>query len=175
MPGKQGNRNAEKHGVYGYLTIGSLPRGASYIRRALGRFEATLRETVAQDRGEIGVYHAALIQTACRHEARAQLLTRWLRKADAAGEKVGLLDRMAIMREIGAASDARDRSLRGLGLDRPNTTDAIEALYAMPADNADTAATAAAGDSNGKLPVGAGNAAAARLRNDTSEDDNEFT
>jgi len=33
MPGTKGNRNATKHGVHGYLAVGTLPKGASYIRR----------------------------------------------------------------------------------------------------------------------------------------------
>jgi hypothetical protein len=172
MPGKLGNRNAAKHGVYGYLAIGSLPKGASYIRRQLGRFEGALRDAVTYKHGEVGVYHAALIQTACRHEGRAQLLTRWLREIDGTAT---ITDRVAILREIGSASDARDRCLRLLELDAGGR-DVLDALYTTPAQNTHdnpptpprNAPDAAGPASNA---TGADNTLDAKPSNDTGGDD----
>ena len=129
MPANKGNRNRTTHGVYGYLAIGSLPKGASYIRRLLGQFRASLDSAVQEKCGEIGVYSAALIQSACRHEARAQLLTRWLRTAE--GE-LPLAERLSVLREIGKATDSRDSCLQKLGLDRTEAYDPWAAIYAEP-------------------------------------------
>ncbi len=101
-------------GVRAYLAIGSLPKGASYIRRSLGKFRLALERSVLDKEGEICLYNAALIQTVVRHEGRAQLLTRWLRIEDA---DLKVADKAALLREIGSASDTRDKCLRLLGLD----------------------------------------------------------
>lgn len=135
MPGTLGNRNAVTHGIYSFLAMGSLPKGASYIRRQLSRLEDALRDAVLDKHGEISLLRAALVQTACRHEGRALLLSRWLR--DRAGQ-MSDHDRMVYLREIGNASDARDRALKALGLDN-NGRDVIDALYCGPAqDTPDT-------------------------------------
>jgi len=178
MPAPPQNRNATKSGLYGYLAIGSLPKGASYIRRLMGEFERGLRAAVLAKSGELTLYAAAVCQTATRHEARAMLLQRWLRKADAAGDKVPLMDRVAIMREIGAASDSRDRCLRALGLERSDSNDVIDALYprAAVADPDDPPAPSPTPAANGRNGAGAAAiapaarpAADAKLRNDSPE------
>jgi len=61
----------------------------------------------------LSVFHAALIQSACRHEGRAQLLTRYLREAG-----LSLADRLAVLSGIGNATDSRDKCLQRLDLDR---------------------------------------------------------
>jgi len=133
VPTRLGNRNATRHGVYGFLAIGSLPKGASYVRRLLGQFERHLREAVQEREGEIRTYHAALIQTACRHEGRAQLLTRWIREAD---DKLKLTDKVAVLKEIGAASDSRDKCLERLGLNeiasRNDIHSIMQSIYNAP-------------------------------------------
>ena len=125
MAGKIGNSNAQTHGLYGYLAIGSLPKGCSYIRKMIGRFEGVLRDAIVDKYGQIGVYRAALVQSCCRHEGRAQLLGRWLRHEDG---DLKVMDKVGILREIGAASDSRDKCLRLLGLDNDDR-DVIDGLY----------------------------------------------
>jgi len=150
-----GNTNAATHGVRGFLTVGSMPAGCVPIQRALRRLRVALEDAVAAKHGEVDLYHGALIHSATRHEGRAQLLQRWLRiqgdertivtktatqetngaTTKAATSKqtgLSLLERMAVLREIGQATDARDRCLRLLGLDRSDKTDIFAALYAPP-------------------------------------------
>jgi len=90
-----------------------LPEGARYIRRQLGQFRRHLETTILERDGELSVFHAALIQSACRHEGRAQLLTRYLREAG-----LSLADRLAVLSGIGNATDSRDKCLQRLDLDR---------------------------------------------------------
>lgn len=116
--GSKGNRNALVHGKYAYLAVGRLPPGASYIRRLLGAFQRATEAAVVEAHGEIPLTKAALIQSAVRHEGRAQLLTRWLRESD-----LSLAERLAVLKEIGGATDARDRCLKLLDLDRQDAHD----------------------------------------------------
>ena len=53
MPGTKGNRNAMTHGKYGYLALGTLPKGASYIRRQLGEFRGVLESIIRERDGEV--------------------------------------------------------------------------------------------------------------------------
>ena len=115
MGAPQGNANAMRHGVSSYLCLGKLPKGGAYIRRQLSLLKQQLERDVQDLYGELTTYHAALIQSACRHEGRAQLLTRWMRQVEndarEKDETVAISDRLAIVKEIGSASDARDRCL----------------------------------------------------------------
>jgi len=139
------NRNATRHGIRGYLAVGSLPRGSSYVRRLLSGFRTSLESAVVDRHGEIGTYHAALVQSACRHECRALLLTRWLRKeagdrADGNGGKqstMSLADRLAVLRDISAASDSRDRCLEKLGLGKQEAKSWLDTFYSTGDDPAD--------------------------------------
>lgn len=152
MPGKVGNKNAMRHGKYAFLAQGRAPDGCGYVFKLIGQFRRHLETEIATKHGEISTYHGALVQTICRHEGRAQLLTRWLREA----KDPTLADKLAVLREIGNASDNRDKAMRALGLDRSAAAHArdrldaaIDALYAEPdpADLADdqTAAATPAG------------------------------
>ena len=130
------NRNAVKSGVYSFLATGRYPRGASYVGRLVGQLRHALEVIVLERDGQVSVYQAALIQSASRHEGRAQLLQRWLRelgqrpKEDGGSSKAtkqesSVQERVAILREIGNATDARDRCLKSLGLhEKPEEDDA---------------------------------------------------
>ncbi len=113
-----------RHGVSSYLCLGRLPKGGAYIRRQLSLLKQQLEKDVQDLYGELTTYHSALIQSACRHEGRAQLLTRWMRQVEndarEKDETVAISDRLAIVKEIGSASDARDRCLERIGLGRPS-------------------------------------------------------
>lgn len=106
------NRNAAKHYVHSYLAQGRLPKGASYTTRLMYEFRHQLEAVVSQKHGEVTLFHAALIQTAIRHESRAQLLQRWLRTE----EGLTLAERVTLLQQIGAASDSRDKCLEKMGL-----------------------------------------------------------
>lgn len=109
-----GNRNATTHGSRGWLALGSLPKGASYVRRLLGEMRRRLETAVLDNSGELGAYELAVVQTACRHEGRALLAGRWLRLE---GDSLDVSVRLALLNTIGSASDSRDKCLRLLGLD----------------------------------------------------------
>ena len=133
---QNGNRNAIRTGVYSFLTTGKYPRGASYVGRLIGQLRHSLESIVLGREGEVSVFNAAVIQSACRHEGRAQLLQRWLREIDGGGnvkKPPSLQDRVSILREIGNASDSRDRCLRALGLhEKPTDDDAWPTITVAP-------------------------------------------
>lgn len=116
----RGNRNAFKHGVYGFLALGRLPAGASYVARQLNELRRALTAAVEAAHGEVTLHKASLIQTVCRAEGRAVLLGRWLRDAGS----LPLADRLALLHESAAAVEARDKAIRALKIDqasdRPN-------------------------------------------------------
>jgi hypothetical protein len=127
MPGTKGNRNATRNGRYGWLALGSLPKGASYVRRCIGKLRRELEIAVQAKEGELGLYQAGLCQSVARHEGRVLLCVRWLRDR---GERMSDMERLAYLREIGSATDSRDRCLRALGLDKP--ADPFAGLYSQP-------------------------------------------
>lgn len=102
MPGTKGNVNAMTHGVCSYLSLGKLPKGCAYIRRQVSAFRRELEAAVAEQcDGEINIRDAAFVNSAARHEGRCQSLTRYLRGDDCKS----LADRLAVLREIGHATD----------------------------------------------------------------------
>lgn len=117
-----GNAHRQTHGVRSFLALGRLPKGASYIRRLMGEFRRELEQRVGETHGgEVSLTKAALITTAARHEGRALLLSRYLALE---GDGLKTLERMSLLDAIGRASDARDRVLEKLDLDRdPNAFD----------------------------------------------------
>ena len=119
----QGNRNATRHG----LRASSLPPGCLYLQSQLTAFRRYIRdELVARDSRPTTTYQEAILQSAVRHETRAVLAGRWLRKEAA---KLTIEQRISLTREIGNATDARDRCLKMLGLDQDARQGAIDALY----------------------------------------------
>jgi len=115
-----------------------LPAGCSYIKRAIDTFRNALEDAVFARHRKVTEYHAATINSACRHEQRALLLLRWLREAaepqsathtlqnQAVDGKhtssvsrqtgLGVMDRAALLSQISDATDKRDRCLERLGL-----------------------------------------------------------
>lgn len=125
---RQGNRASLTHGVHAFLATGSLPKKASYIRRQLSQFKLALEAGVREKHSTISLYHAALIQSVIRHEARASLLQRWLRL----GEGLSHADRVMTLKEIGNATDARDKALKALRLDDSDNGQSILATLYGP-------------------------------------------
>ena len=130
-------------GTRGWAAIGSYPKGCSHVRRHVGAMRAELERVVLDFAGSLSVYQAALIQSACRHEGRALLLTRWLRvemdgarksAADADTPPAGLTvsERLAILKEVGNATDSRDRCIKALGLVEAPKRDPWDAIDNPP-------------------------------------------
>ena len=134
MPGTQGNRNRTTHGTRGFLSLGSLPKGASYIRRLMGLLRSELETAVQNTFGQITLEQAALIQSACRHEGVALLWQRWLRQRMAQLKASTLLQ---ITKQISSSTDLRDRAIRALKIDRQGQQDAASVLYATPIQHED--------------------------------------
>ncbi|MDX1968992.1 MAG: hypothetical protein SFV23_17585 [Planctomycetaceae bacterium] len=110
-----GNRNARKHGLRGR----KLSREERYIANSTTAFQRETESAVIERFGEVDLYRAAVIQSAVRHETRAQLIGRWLRVAEEQGEKLTLIDRANLLKQLSDASDARDKCLERIGLDKP--------------------------------------------------------
>lgn len=116
-----GNTNAQAHGVWSFLALGRLPKGASYIRRLMGELRTQLERCVVQVHGQVSLGHAATITTVCRHEGRALLLSRYLATE---GDALPIAQRVPILEAIGRATDSRDKAIAALDIDRDATADA---------------------------------------------------
>jgi hypothetical protein len=75
----------------------------------------------------VSLSKACIIQSICRHEAQCLLLQRWLRKGEAS---MSTDQRLAHLRQVGNATEARDRAVKSLALDRNVTEDVWAAIYA---------------------------------------------
>jgi len=131
----KGNKNATRHG----LRASGLPKGCLYLQSQLTAFRSYFRHELEAKHGTTSMYEEAVLQSATRHETRALLASRWLRIE---GEDLKIEHRITLTREIGNATDSRDRCLRLLGLDRGKVQNAIDVLYSdepEPDDPADTA------------------------------------
>jgi hypothetical protein len=113
------NKNRMTHGQRGWLVTGSLPKGASWIRRVVGEFRRQIESAVLALHGEVTPYASAVAQSATRHEARALLAGRWLKQQ---GESLSLSERLQLLATIGTATDSRDKCLERLGLNRSPAT-----------------------------------------------------
>lgn len=124
---RKGQKPNLRHGMLSFLAVGSLPKGASYVTKSMRRFRAALDAAVVAAHGELSLAHAAVAQTAVRHEVVSLLAQRWLRlRFDSLSDA----DRLAYARQIAASSDARDKAIRSLGLNRADTgRQIIDVLY----------------------------------------------
>ena len=126
MAAQNGNRNAIKTGVHSYMSTGRLPPGCSYVTRLINRMRGQLEAAVGERHGEVDVYRAAVVQSACRHESRCILLQRYLREAS---DELSVTDRATLLREMSNATTQRDRCLKQAGLDQTDADHALAALY----------------------------------------------
>lgn len=131
MAAQRGNKYASKHGVRSFLATGSFPVGASRIAGNVGKLRAELEGAVIARKGVLDTYSAAVIQTAIRHEATAQLLQRWLRLES---EKMTVAERVSTAQAIARSSTSRDASLKELGLHIDPKANAIDVLYGNATD-----------------------------------------
>ncbi|MAT70667.1 MAG: hypothetical protein CMJ58_14210 [Planctomycetaceae bacterium] len=120
-------RNALTHGMRA-TTLAGLPKGAAYIRRLVLSFRRELEAVVIDAKGEVSFMDGAHINTASRHEQVALLAGRWL-KLNA--ETMSHQERLQYLQAVARASEARDRALSALNLDR-DTGSILESLYSTP-------------------------------------------
>ncbi len=110
--------------------LGSLPKGAAWIRRTANAFRRQIEAAVLETNGELTPLRFRALPMATRHEGRVLLAGRWLRLH---GEGIPLSDRLSLLKTIGDATDARDRCLKLAGLDRlPATVNPWASLHAVP-------------------------------------------
>lgn len=139
-----GNENRVRHGVYSWAAAGKVPtsiKGGAHLRSMLRALQAGLLTEVERFKDRPAtLYEQAVITSAVRHEGRARLLEKLL--AEAWG-KMTTVERVAVLKEIGSASDSRDKALKAVGLDErrePKTVfpwDLPAALQAGPPAAAD--------------------------------------
>jgi hypothetical protein len=146
-----GNTSAQRHG----LRSSRLPKGCGSIANSTGELRANLEAELLK-RGPITTYQAALVQSCVRHETRAQLLARWLRLAEepethaesqtpktsdgsetstlTKRQGLGVLDKAALLRDISAATDSRDKCIEKLKLDGGDPAADLKAILYGPRD-----------------------------------------
>ena len=114
----RGNKNRTLHG----LRASGLPNGCTYIRSSLSSLRTLVRNELEQRQGggRLELYQEACLQSAVRHETRALLVARWLRLA---GDELDIDKRISLLRDLSNATDARDRCLKELGLDKSPAAD----------------------------------------------------
>lgn len=110
----KGNANRLKSGRRAWSAVKRLPKGCGSIRRQLYAERDEIEVETGAVHGKVSLYHAALIQSAIRHSGRAHLLERWLRVQP----EMAFAERIATLREIGNATDSRDKCLKALGLNQ---------------------------------------------------------
>lgn len=108
------NRNAMTFGMSSMLTSGRLPKGAGYCRRHVLAMGRELAVAVNSQRGKVTTRDSLAINAAQRHELRAVLLHRRYRLE---GGNLTVEQEAMLLREIGRATDARDRAIDRLRLD----------------------------------------------------------
>ena len=126
-----GNQNATKHGLSARhgLRGSSLPKGCGHIRRAINVFRRALEAAVFEDRGEVSITDAALINSAYRWEKHSQLCQRWLFLES---EKLSDADRLSYSRDVARASCERDKAIAQLKLPQSHSTDPWQIVDAPP-------------------------------------------
>ena len=153
----EGNANATKHGIRGFLCGGKLPKGASYIRKQVNRYRRAIEAEIIDLRGEITITEASIVQTVTRHEIVCQLATRWLRHAEngkvtvskaktaktatvngkpataetetTKTEGLTFEQRLAALKAIASHSESRDRCLEKLALKTGKTASPFDGIY----------------------------------------------
>lgn len=114
-----------KHGVSKLLKSGLLPVGMEHIARESGRLKRALEEAVLTLRSNITLYEVALIKSAALHEATIRMLGHYLRNESG----ITLDQRLAILRDVRSATNARDKSIEQLNINIDPRKTAIDSIY----------------------------------------------
>lgn len=127
-PGKRGapkgNRNALRHGLKG----GQCPPGAEYIENRVNVLRRNLENAVLDAKGSIGIVDATAVNSALKWERHGLLAQHWLRKQS---ETLTPTECLKFSEAVAKASDARDKAIRQLNLDRDDNDRIINALYTV--------------------------------------------
>lgn len=107
----KGSQNALRHG----LNAGKLPRKLAFVENAVNAFRRRLEAIVLEVKGEVTIGDAATINSACKWERHGMLAQAWLRKEESS---MTVDQRLKFSETIAKASDARDKCIRSLGLDK---------------------------------------------------------
>lgn len=110
------NRNATKHG----LRANRLPPGTERLAGHLKKLQADLEAAIIEREGEVDIYHAALVQSAIRHERACYLMWRWLRLE---GDTMKVDQRVSLLANASVATEKRDKALKLMGLDKRENAD----------------------------------------------------
>jgi hypothetical protein len=114
---------------------GKLPKGCQYIENRVNALRRQVEHALVETKGEIGIVDAAAVNSILKWERHGLLAAHWLRHE--AG-RLSATERLKFSEAIAKASDARDRAIRSLGLDRNRAENVFDALYArQPAPNGD--------------------------------------
>lgn len=141
MGAPTGNVNGLTHGMRSSAAVmnvrfnlGKWPTKLKRIEQAANLFRRAIEAAVVDAHGSVGVYHAALIQSAARWETRAMMAQRWLRLYI---EELSLPDKLACSKAISEASTARDKCLERLGLHQTKDNGWADLAVSLAADAAD--------------------------------------
>lgn len=112
--GQPGNQNATRTGSRAHLlNLNGMPPKTRHIGRSVCRLRTLLEDAVKQVRGEITIVDACHIQSACRHEAVAQLTARQLQLS---GDGLGLKIKLSYLQTLAKHSSLRDKCVEELRL-----------------------------------------------------------
>lgn len=114
------------------VRLAMMKPDARYIDRAVRQLRSLIRrEIVAKHGRDLTASEEMTLQSACRHETRVLLATRWLR----IGKDLTMAQEMDLLEIISTATDSRDKCLSRLGLDAagPDLWDSLRATYTFPA------------------------------------------
>jgi hypothetical protein len=120
--------NNIKHGARSYLATGKLPDGCGSIQKALARLRRELNAAIEAKRTR-SIADDLAVQGVMRFEGVALLWMRWLAEP---GNALTIDQRLAITKEIRAATADRDRAVAGLKLgnaDDGNVLNVAKRLY----------------------------------------------
>lgn len=112
-------RKHRRHGVFSWCAAGRVPlkvKGGKHLRTVLRALRRGLLLEAESVHGRPATQlEQGLIASAVRHEGRARLLEMVIQRD---WEALAVPERVSILREIGAASDSRDRCIKAIGLDK---------------------------------------------------------
>lgn len=113
------------HGVRAFLRNGKLPEGCGHVSREAKRLEELLEEAVLTLRNCITPFDAAVIQSARRNETIFRLLNHYLNNEPT----ITLDQKLAILRDMRAATTARDKSIGELKINVDPRSNSLTAVY----------------------------------------------
>jgi hypothetical protein len=103
-----------------------LPPGCRYIENRVNDLRRQIEAALLAAKGEINIVDAAAINSILKWERHGLLAAHWLRREAAT---LSASDRLRFSEAIARASDARDRCIRSLALDRDQADDLLQHLY----------------------------------------------